>query len=347
MSAGASAMLTPLFITLFDPKDRVALTVPGYPPYAHILRACGVDVVGIRVGEEEGWNLNVELLKNAHEDKELKGVLIGNPSNPTGGIVKDLDEMAKYCESEGIWLIVDEIYHGVGTGFLPTAAKFEKTVTVSSMSKLWRMPGFRIGWAIIRDKDVRTRVENALRSMTLAASTPGQHAAVGALRAEWRDEVESDGRLYGEIRERVKQRLKEGGFEVAGGEGGWYVWIGCKEVCKQLGLKDGEALVRRWLEEIRVIVAHGEEFDEERGKYWVRVSCADLDGAVEGVERIVEWIGAEERRRKGEGNDKQVDVLAEVAEVEEEDVLAEVKEVEEMEELVEVTEIDDGDDAQN
>ena len=69
---------------MFEPGDRVAVTVPGYPPYRHILTALGCEPVLIETSSETRHALTGEALLAAHRKTPLKGVLVGSPANPTG-----------------------------------------------------------------------------------------------------------------------------------------------------------------------------------------------------------------------------------------------------------------------
>src|SRR5438045_8804479 len=41
VTTGSSGAFLSAFLAMFEPGDRVAVTVPGYPPYRHILTALG------------------------------------------------------------------------------------------------------------------------------------------------------------------------------------------------------------------------------------------------------------------------------------------------------------------
>ncbi len=69
---------------MFEPGDRVAVTVPGYPPYRHILTALGCEPVLIETSSDTRHALTGEALLAAHRKTPLKGVLVGSPANPTG-----------------------------------------------------------------------------------------------------------------------------------------------------------------------------------------------------------------------------------------------------------------------
>ena len=84
VTTGSSGAFILSFLALFEPGDRVAVTVPGYPPYRHILTALGCEPVLIETHADKRHALTGEMLLAAHREKPLKGVLVASPANPTG-----------------------------------------------------------------------------------------------------------------------------------------------------------------------------------------------------------------------------------------------------------------------
>src|SRR5215217_7253860 len=84
VTTGSSGGFILAFLALFEPGDRVAVTVPGYPPYRHILTALGCEPVLIETSSETRHALTGEALLAAHRKTPLNGVLVASPANPTG-----------------------------------------------------------------------------------------------------------------------------------------------------------------------------------------------------------------------------------------------------------------------
>src|SRR5690606_2879010 len=141
VTTGSSAGFNLAFLAMFDPGDRVAITVPGYPAYRNIMAALGLEVVEIRL-EAEGY-LTAALLEQAHRQKPLKGVLFASPANPTGAIIPPhaLTELVAAARDMGIAVISDEIYHRLSYGQDDvTALSLGDDVTViNSFSKYYCM----------------------------------------------------------------------------------------------------------------------------------------------------------------------------------------------------------------
>src|SRR2546421_9740729 len=115
VTTGSSGAFVLAFLAMFEPGDRVAVTVPGYPPYRHILTALGCEPVLIETSSETRHALTGEALLAAHGKRRLKGGLVGSPANPTGTMMSRdaLSGLMEAAQSAGIRFISDEIYHGL------------------------------------------------------------------------------------------------------------------------------------------------------------------------------------------------------------------------------------------
>src|SRR3979411_3438963 len=149
VTTGSSGAFILGFLATFEPGDRVAVTVPGYPPYRHILTALGCEPVLIETSSENRHALTGEALLAAHRRTPLKGVLVGSPANPTGTMMsrEALTNLISAAEGAGTRVISDEIYHGLDYAFpAATAAQFSDRATViNSFSKYFCMTGWGDG----------------------------------------------------------------------------------------------------------------------------------------------------------------------------------------------------------
>src|ERR1700753_4118629 len=62
ITTGSSGAFILAFLAMFEPGDRVAVTVPGYPPYRHILAALGCQPVLIETHHDTRHSLTGEML---------------------------------------------------------------------------------------------------------------------------------------------------------------------------------------------------------------------------------------------------------------------------------------------
>src|SRR6267143_1554842 len=112
VTTGSSAAFQLAFLAAFEPGDRVALAVPGYPAYRNILTALDIEPVLIAAGENAHYQPTPELLADVWQ---LDGLIVASPANPTGTMIDaaDLARLAEYCRECDIRLISDKIYHGI------------------------------------------------------------------------------------------------------------------------------------------------------------------------------------------------------------------------------------------
>ena len=291
VTTGASGGCVLAFLAFFDIGDRVGVVQPGYPCYANILEALGVEAVAVPVDSGTGYRPTSAVLDAA---APLQGVVVANPSNPTGSVLDagELDALAAWCDEHGTRLVLDEIYHGIADRPLPTAAGRADAVVVQSFSKYFCMTGWRLGWLVLPEAAVRA-VERLAQNLFLAPPTLSQLAAVAAFDAT--EELDLHARRHRTNRRVLIEMLRAAGVDdIAPAEGAFYVWA-------DLSAWGGSrALCRRWLEELGVAATPGVDFDPARGERYVRFSVA---GPTEEVEeaagRLGPWLQANRGRRPG------------------------------------------------
>jgi aspartate/methionine/tyrosine aminotransferase len=150
VTVGASGAFVLTFLAAFDPGDRVVVPEPAFPAYKNILRALGIEVIRLGLGPETGFALTVEQL--AGVEPPVHGLVIASPANPPGTMLRSgqLEDLARHCRARGIWLISDEIYHGITYEHPATSmlAYDPDAVVINGFSKYFGMTGWRLGWLV-------------------------------------------------------------------------------------------------------------------------------------------------------------------------------------------------------
>ncbi|PSS63348.1 1-aminocyclopropane-1-carboxylate deaminase [Ensifer sp. NM-2] len=290
VTTGSSAGFNFAFLALFDPGDCVAIARPGYPAYRNILAALGLTVVEVEANAESGFTLTPENLARAAAKigRPLKGVLLASPANPTGTVTgkAGLKALADYCRAENIAFISDEIYHGL-TFAGEEASALEVTddvFVINSFSKYYCMTGWRIGWMVLPELQVRG-FERIAQSLYISPPELSQIAAEAALGAQ----IELDGykAAYAANRDMLLKRLPEIGFSIASPmDGAFYAYADVSRFTN-----DSMAFARRMLAEINVAATPGFDFDPLEGHRTMRFSYAgSIADMTEAMERIARWI---------------------------------------------------------
>ncbi len=291
VTTGSSAGFVLAFLALFDKGAKVALPVPGYPCYPHILRALDIDPVFIETNEQSGWFPTTDHLDElASKDNAPDGLLLASPANPTGTMLDapSLKKLATHCASKNISFISDEIYHGLTYGSpASTALAYNRdAIIINSFSKYFSMTGWRIGWMVVPEYLVRP-IERLQQNLYINAPTLSQLAAIKAF--DCIDELETYKNAYEINRDYLLNELPEAGFgKILPADGAFYLYADISDLTD-----DSQSFARSILNETGVAVTPGQDFDAIRGKHFLRFSYArSLKDMQEAVKRIKPWIKA-------------------------------------------------------
>jgi aspartate/methionine/tyrosine aminotransferase len=286
ITTGSSGGFVLAFLAAFDAGDRVALAEPGYPGYRNILLALGIEPVGVPCGAETRFQPTPDLLDRV--EGRIDGLIVASPSNPAGTMIgeQEMRELAAYCRDRGIRLISDEIYHGI-TYDAPgvSALRFtEDAAVINSFSKYYSMTGWRIGWMVV-PPDLLRSVECLAQNLYISAPTLSQHAALAAF--DCTAELDANVARYAENRALLLAALTDCGIErIAPADGAFYLYADIAHLTN-----DSEAFCARMLDETGVATAPGTDFDQGRGRAFMRVSFSGAKAnIVEAARRLRGWL---------------------------------------------------------
>jgi aspartate/methionine/tyrosine aminotransferase len=288
VTTGSSAGFMLAFLAAFEPGDRVAVSVPGYPPYRHILSALGCEPVLIETNAATRSAMTREMLMAHHRTRPLKGVVVGSPANPTGTMMTAaaLADLIRFAEEAGIIVISDEIYHGLDYAFAAQSAVplSANAIVINSFSKYFCMTGWRIGWMVVPQSLLRA-VERLQQNFAISVPTLSQIAAQAAF--DGRDELENIKHGYEENRRILLDGLPRAGLDTfLPVDGAFYLYA---DISRFSG--DSFEFATRMLEEAGVAATPGVDFDPIHGRNFLRLCYAGAsDEMREAVERIGVWL---------------------------------------------------------
>ena len=288
VTTGSSAAFILAFLALFEPGDRVAMGVPGYPPSRHTATALGCEVVPIETSAATRWALTGDALLTAHRATPLKGVLVASPANPTGTMMTAAAsaDLMRAAEDAGIRFISDEIYHGLDYAFpAETAARLSPNATIiNSFSKYFCMTGWRIGWMVAPKPLVRS-IDRLQQNLAISVPTLSQIAAQAAF--DGRAEMEAVKHGYEENRRILTEGLPGAGLEkFLPVDGAFYLYADVSRFTN-----DSFDFAKRMLEEAAVAATPGVDFDPFHGRNFLRFCYAGSAAEMqEAVERIGNWL---------------------------------------------------------
>jgi len=290
LTTGSSGGFLLTFLACFDVGDRVAIASPGYPCYRNILAALGCEVVEIECGPQTRFQPTVQML--AELDPPVRGVVVASPANPTGTVIPaaELAAIARWCDTNEVRLISDEIYHGlVYPGAPPTSCAWETSrnaVVVNSFSKYFSMTGWRLGWLLV-PTELRRAVDCLTGNFSICPPVLPQHAAIAAFTPDAIAEAEGHLLQYAANRETLLSGLHQLGVtRLAPTDGAFYVYADVSDFTDD-SLKFSERL----LAETGVAIAPGVDFDTVKGDSFVRLSFAGPTADIhEALRRVEPWL---------------------------------------------------------
>jgi aspartate/methionine/tyrosine aminotransferase len=288
VTTGSSAGFMLAFLAVCEAGDRVAVALPGYPPYRHVLTALGCEPVAIETTAATRWSITSEALLAEHRARPLKGLVIGSPANPTGTMMtaSALADLIRCAEDAGIAIISDEIYHGLDYAFAAESAArlSDDAIIVNSFSKYFCMTGWRIGWMVVPPALLRA-VERLQQNLAISVPTLSQIAGEAAF--DGRAELEAVKHGYEENRRILLDGLPRAGLtSFMPVDGAFYLYADISHFST-----DSFDFAKRMLDDAGVAATPGVDFDPLHGRNFLRLCYAgSRDDMREAVERIGDWL---------------------------------------------------------
>jgi cystathionine beta-lyase len=282
---------------LLPPGGAVVVPTPAYPPFFEVVELGGRDVVQVPLTNDAVRPaLDLDAI-GAALARGARAVLLCNPHNPTGRAFAR-DELARLAElvgRHGGRVVADEVHAPLvypGARHVPYAtvspAAAQHSVTVTSASKAWNIPGLKCAQVVTTNHSDAERWR-ALPVFKVAGPTPlGIAASVAAYRSSgpWLRELLAylDGNRR-RLTDLVATELP--GVSYREPEATYLAWLDCTA----LGLDDPATF---FLREARVALNDGPAFGTGYEQF-VRLNFGTSRAL---LERIVRAMGRAARRRR-------------------------------------------------
>ncbi|XP_066369158.1 1-aminocyclopropane-1-carboxylate synthase 6-like isoform X1 [Miscanthus floridulus] len=276
ITSGATPAVEILSFCIADPGNVFLVPSPYYPGWDRDIKwRTGVELIPVPCRSTDNFNISITALEIAYKQAKkrgvrVRGVLISNPSNPTGGIVprETLHDLLVFAAEKNIHLISDEIFAGSTYGsdkFVSVAdvvdelEDFDKgrVHIIYGLSKDLSLAGFRVGVIYSYNEHIVSAAAKIARFSSV--SSPTQRLLVSML---------SDEKFISEYikvnRERLRKMylvfadaLKQVGIECLKSSGGFYCWADMSRYIRSYSEKGERKLWDRLLEEAKVNATPG------------------------------------------------------------------------------------------
>jgi aspartate/methionine/tyrosine aminotransferase len=185
--AGGGEAIYVALHSLLESSDHAIVITPTYQSLESVaLSIC--HTTGVALNAENGWTLDLQEVRDQIRPN-TRLMAINFPNNPTGGVIpqEDFNTLVQICGDHSLWLLSDEVYRLMERPLsrrLPAAVDcYERGLSLSVMSKVYGLPGLRIGWIAAHDRNLLQRMERIKHYLSICNSAPGESLAVIALKS--------------------------------------------------------------------------------------------------------------------------------------------------------------------
>lgn len=289
VTSGASGALLLVAALLIDPGDGMLMTDPGYPCNRHFLRLVEGEGQLVPVDAGSHCQLTDELV-DRHWQDNTRGVLAASPANPTGATLSlgELQAIAAACRRRGGYLVVDEIYHGLGYDVAtPSVLQADpEAFVINSFSKYFGMTGWRLGWIVAPEAAVR-EMEKLAQNLFISLSTMAQYAALAGFKPATLAILEERRDIFRQRRDFLLPAVEELGFSVpCRPEGAFYIYADASRFTD-----DTQRFCLELLDAHGVALTPGIDFGHYRARQHLRfsytTSMAQLEAAVDRLSAVL------------------------------------------------------------
>lgn len=225
VTQGATEALFNTLTGVFNEGDEVIVFEPFYDAYIPDLAMAGAKAIPVTLSLDE--EIREEQLTNVLS-KNLKGVIVNTPHNPTGKIFTkaELTIIAEFAKKNNLIVLSDEVYEHIvfdGNKHISIAeldGMQERTIVISSLGKTFSFTGWKVGWVMAPEH--LTKGVRASHQFTTFSTVPAtQKAAAAALKLDQSYFVELR-EMYQKKRDLLVQGVSEAGFNVSHPNGTYF-----------------------------------------------------------------------------------------------------------------------------
>ena len=159
LCSGCSCALDIAISTMADAGQNILVPRPGFPIYTTLSAGQEIETREYNLLPHKDWESDLGHMESLI-DENTAAIIINSPSNPCGSVfsIPHLKDILAIAEKYKVPIIADEIYENFvfpGETYVPIASLTTSVpvLSCSGLTKRFLVPGWRIGWIIIYDKN--------------------------------------------------------------------------------------------------------------------------------------------------------------------------------------------------
>lgn len=273
MIGNGGAELISLLGRMFAGK-KVLIIQPTFSEYEKACQLNGCEVVYHSL--DANWQLRLESLPL----EGVEAIFLCNPNNPTGVCFpyEQILALSELCRDREIYLVIDEAFYDFWEDYqslIPIVENFANVILIRSMTKMFAIPGLRLGYLLANGKVIQTLVNYQSHWSVNAVAM-----LAGELCLQEENFIQETREYIKKEREKLFSFYKLEGFIVSPSETDFYL-------LKDPNLKDQlplfEFLLRRG-----IVPRHTMNFPGIEGQ-WLRLAIKSADENDQLLEALKEW----------------------------------------------------------
>jgi aspartate/methionine/tyrosine aminotransferase len=274
VTAGGQAALYAIMSSILSPGDIIAVDTAYYPPYKLIATILGATLREVDFSDTQSVQ--------KHLDEDIALIILNSPSNPTGQVLsrESIECIAQQAAQFQTPVLSDDVYDRIvfDDVLVPHIAEYipDLTLVIGSVSKLFCLPGYRVGW-ILGEKKLIDHIAKVHRAMNSCPNSLAQLVSA---------EIIQDHQYIQNISNTLKQRAKKLyeiclslGWDVAPAQGGMYLFPQISDMNQLSSFEFAMQL----LEEKHIAVVPGSAFGSQNDDR-IRLCFGSMD--LEDIEKI-------------------------------------------------------------
>lgn len=172
--------------------QKTVIPVPSFYGYEKAVMAGSGIVKWYCMKEENRFCLEDGILEYLTKDTSL--LFLANPNNPIGNVLQMelLEKILYVCRQKDIVVVLDECFMGFTdrqetNSLIRRMKDYENLIVVSAFTKLFAIPGVRLGYLVCGNKLLRDRIKGQLSEWNLSVFAQKAGAAALSEQAYLRD----------------------------------------------------------------------------------------------------------------------------------------------------------------
>jgi alanine-synthesizing transaminase len=297
---GVSELVVMVMQCLCNNGSEVLVPAPDYPLWTAAVNLAGGKAVHYLCDEESGWLPDMaDITKKITPN--TKGIVVINPNNPTGALYPKelLEQIVTVARQHDLIVFSDEIYDKIlydGETHVSIASLADDVlfVTLSGLSKTYRIAGFRAGWMVVsgNKRDAGDFIEglDMLANMRLCSNVPAQSVIQTALGGyqSINDLIAPGGRLFQQRQVCMDKLASIPGVSCVKPKAAFYAFP--RLDVRKFSITSDETFAFDFLREEKVLIVHGTGFNWPKPDHFRIVFLPRVDELTLALDRLGHFL---------------------------------------------------------